>query len=121
MNKQDKIYTVEKIRKQYTEREHSQLDELKRLDKKAKRPASIFAYTLGTLSALSLGAGMSLIMTDIAQLVGISSPFTLGLTIGIIGLFAAIVNYPIYKTILRSRRKAYSKEITELADKISNS
>lgn len=121
MNMQDKNYTVEKIRESYTKREPSELDELKRLDKKVKRPANIFAYTIGTLSALTLGAGMSLIMTDIAQVVGISSPFSLGIIVGIIGLVAALINYPIHKTILNSRRRIYAKEIIELSNKISDS
>lgn len=38
MNKNDKEFLVQKIRTQYTEKEHTQLDELKVLDKKVKSP-----------------------------------------------------------------------------------
>ena len=44
MNKNDQEFLVQKIRTQYTEKEHSALDELKELDKKVKKPANIFAY-----------------------------------------------------------------------------
>lgn len=60
MNNADKEYLVQKIRTQYTEKEYTTLDELKDLDKKVKRPVNVFSYTFGTVSALILGAGMSL-------------------------------------------------------------
>ena len=42
MNKKEQEFLVQKIRTQYTEREHTQLDELKKLDTKVKKPAKIF-------------------------------------------------------------------------------
>lgn len=36
MNKKEQEFLVQKIRTQYTEREHTQLDELKKLDTKVK-------------------------------------------------------------------------------------
>ena len=44
MNRNDQKFIVEKIRTQYTEKEHTSLDELKALDAKVKRPANVFAY-----------------------------------------------------------------------------
>ena len=65
MNKNDQEFLVQKIRTQYTEKEHTALDELKELDTKVKRPANVFASIFGSISALIMGAGMSLVMTDI--------------------------------------------------------
>lgn len=65
MNKNDQEFLVQKIRTQYTEKEHTGLDELKELDTKVKRPANVFAYIFGSISAIIMGAGMSLVMTDI--------------------------------------------------------
>lgn len=62
MNKNDQEFLVQKIRTQYTEKENTQLDALKELDKKVKKPANVFAYTFGTIGALVLGSGMSLAM-----------------------------------------------------------
>jgi putative exporter of polyketide antibiotics len=120
MNKNDQEFLVQKIRTQYTEKEHTGLDELKELDIKVKRPANVFAYIFGSISAIIMGAGMSLVMTDIAETVGIQNPMLYGIVIGIIGMFMAIINYPIYKSILGSRRKKYADRIMALSDKIMN-
>lgn len=118
MNKTDQEFLVQKIRTQYTEKEHTSLDELKEMDTKVNRPANVFAYIFGSISAIIMGSGMSLIMTDIAETVGIENPMLYGIIIGIVGMFMAIINYPIYKGILGSRRKKYADKIIALSDKI---
>lgn len=60
---------------------------------------------------------MSLVMTDIGARLGTES-MTIGIVVGIAGMLMAIVNYPIYKGILGSRRKKYASEIMKLSDKI---
>ena len=111
-------YLVQKIRTQYTEKQHTELDELRELDRKVKAPANTFAYVFGALSALIMGCGMSLVMTDIGQTIGITSPMTPGIIIGLVGMVMAIVNHPIYKGILSSRRKKYAQQIIALSDRI---
>ena len=118
MNKNDKEFIVQKIRTQYTEKEHTQLDELKKLDAKVKKPANVFAYVFGSIAALIMGSGMSLVMTDIGEIIGIASPMAPGIVIGVIGLLMAIVNYPLYIRILTSRRKKYADKIIALSDKL---
>ncbi|MBQ8182713.1 MAG: dihydropteridine reductase [Clostridia bacterium] len=119
MDTKDREFIVEKIRTQYTEKTDSTLDEIKKLDKKVKKPANIFAYVFGSFAAIVLGCGMSLIMTDINTYLNISEPLVPGIIIGVIGLFFAIINYPVYKRILTSRRKKYAAKIIELSDKIT--
>ncbi len=118
MNKNDQEFLVQKIRTQYTEKEHTQLDALKELDAKVKRPAIIFAYVFGVLGALIMGSGMSLTMTDIGNVLGMENTMTTGIVIGVVGIFMVIINYPIYKSILSSRQKKYAGQIMELSDKI---
>ena len=118
MNQNDQEFLVQKIRTQYTEKEHTQLDTLKELDAKVKRPANGFAYIFGSLSAIVMGSGMSLVMTDIGTTLGMSNTMIPGVIIGIAGLCMAIVNYPIYKGILGSRRKKYADKIIALSDKL---
>ncbi len=118
MNKSDQEYLVQKIRTQYTEKEHSDLDELKNLDKKVKRPADVFAYVFGSIGAIIMGCGMSLVMTDIGNVIGINEAMIPGIVIGIIGMFIVIINYPVYKGILSSRRKKYADRIIALSNKI---
>lgn len=118
MNKNDQEFLVQKIRTQYTEKEHTGLDELKELDLRVKHPANVFAYIFGSINAIIMGAGMSLVMTDIGGAVGIDDPMIPGIVIGVVGMLMAIINYPIYKGILGSRRKKYADKIIALSDKI---
>lgn len=120
MNKNDQMFMAQKIRAQYMEKEHSELDSLRELDAKVKRPANVFAYLFGSISAIIMGAGMSLVMTDIGAAIGITSTMVPGIAIGIVGLGMALLTYPIYKGILNSRKKKYSAEILKLSEKIMN-
>lgn len=119
MNKNDQEYLVQKIRTQYTEKEHTKLDALRELDAKVKRPANVFSYIFGSIGAIVMGAGMSLVMTDIAEQIGLGiDPMFPGILIGIVGMFMAIINYPIYKGIFGARRKKYADKIIALSDNI---
>ncbi|MGM9597947.1 MAG: dihydropteridine reductase [Eubacteriales bacterium] len=118
MNRNDQEYLVQKIRTQYTEKEHTQLDALRELDAKVKRPANVFAYVFGSIGAIIMGCGMSLVMTDIGATLGMSNTMAPGIIIGLAGLLMAVVNYPIFKGILNGRKKKYADEIMKLSDKI---
>lgn len=118
MIKNDEEFLVQKIRTQYTEKEHTGLEELKRLDRKVKRPADIFAYVFGSAGAVVMGSGMSLVMTDIGARAGVANTMAAGIVIGGIGMLIAIVNYPVYKKILASRRRKYADEVIAVSDRI---
>ena len=111
---------AQKIRTQYMEKTPSELDALRELDSKVKRPANVFAYIFGSISAIVMGAGMSLVMTDIGATIGITGALVPGIAIGVVGLGMALLTYPIYKGILNSRKKKYGAEIISLSDKIMN-
>jgi uncharacterized Tic20 family protein len=116
----DQEFLVQKIRTQYTEKQHTELDELKELDAKVKRPANVFAYTYGSVGAIVMGSGMSLVMTEIGTIIGISNAMLPGVVIGVVGMAMALSTYPIYKKILAARKKKFAPEILALSDKIVN-
>lgn len=120
MNKNDQQFMAQKIRTQYIEKESTELDALRELDKKVKLPANIFAYTFGSIGAVVMGSGMSLVMTELGSILGMENAMVPGIIIGVIGMAMALVNYPIYKIILRSRKDKYGDEIISLSDKIIN-
>ena len=121
MNRNDQQFIAQKIRTQYMEKTPSELDALRELDAKVKRPANVFAYVFGSISAVIMGAGMSLVMTPIAEQLGLTfDPMIPGIVIGVVGMILAIVNYPIYKGILGSRKKKYGAKILELSNQIMN-
>ena len=122
MKRNDTEFMVQKIRTQYMEKDSSQkdLDMLRELDAEVKRPANIFGYTFGSIGAIIMGAGMSLVMTDIGSILGMENTMPVGIVTGVIGMLMAVVNYPIYKNILSSRREKYADRILKLSEKIMN-
>ena len=115
----DTEFAVEKIRSQYTEQEHTELDALKALDAKVKGPANVLGYTYGSIGAITMGAGMSLVMTDIGTMIGMTKTMVPGIAVGILGMGMALTAYPIYKKVLTFRKKKYSAQILELSDRIT--
>ena len=114
----DMEFEVEKIRSQYTQQEQTELEALKALDAKVKKPANVFGYTYGSISAVIMGAGMSLVMTDIGAMIGLTATMVPGIAIGVVGMGMALTTYPIYKKILTSRKKKYANKIMELSERV---
>lgn len=114
----DKEFAVEKIRSQYMESQHSELDQLKALDAKVKRPANVFAWVYGCTGAIIMGAGMSLVMSDIGAMLGMTETLIPGILLGLAGIAMGCTTYPIYKKILTSRKKKYAARIMELSERV---
>ena len=112
----DKIY-AEQIANEYAPKDTSKVVALRKLDAKAKLPATVFTYSVGILSALVFGTGMCLAMGQIGG--GTAGSFVLGIIIGVLGLAGMGINYPIYKRMLENGKKKYAFEIMELAREIS--
>lgn len=113
----DKIY-AEQLANEYAPKDASKVVALRKLDARAKRPAAVFTYSFGIVSALVLGGGMCLSMGQIGN--GTTGSFVLGIVIGIIGMIGMGVNYPVYKRILENGKRKYAFEIMELAKEISD-
>ena len=111
----DKIY-AESVAKEYAPKDNSKIVALRKLDRKAKLPATVFTYTFGIVSSLVAGLGMCLSMQVIGGTTALSA---LGIVLGVIGFIGAGVNYPIYKKILEKGKQKYAFEIVELAREIS--
>ena len=111
----DRIY-AESIAKEYAPKGSSKIVALRKLDRKAKRPATVFTYIWGIISALVFGTGMCLSMQVIGS--GITH-MVIGIIVGIVGMIGCGVNYPIYKSMLEKGKKKYAYEIVELAREIS--
>lgn len=120
MNREDQQQIAQKIRTQYVARKATELDTLRELDASVRRPVNIFSYVLGSISAIIMGAGMSLVMTDIGASLGIAGGMVPGIIIGAVGLAMAIVNYPLHKVLLARRKAKYGQDILNFCDKILN-
>jgi len=119
MTPNDQTFIAQKIRAQYTIKESTELDALRKLDAKVKRPAAALAYSFGCIATLIMGSGMSLVMTDIGSQIGISeNSLPIGIVLGTIGMIAMLLTYPIYKKILTKRKKKYRQDVLALSEQI---
>ena len=112
----DKIY-AEQLVNEYAPKDTSKVVALRKLDARAKLPATIFTYTFGIIAALVTGVGMCFSMNVIGS--GTTTMFVLGVIVGIVGLAGMGINYPIYKKMLAKGKQKYAYEIIELAKEIS--
>lgn len=112
----DKIY-AEQIANEYAPKDTSKVVALRKLDARAKLPATIFTYTFGIIASLITGVGMCLSMKVIGS--GTNAMFVLGVILGLVGLLGMGVNYPVYQKMLAKGKQKYAYEIMQLAREIS--
>lgn len=112
----DKIY-AEQLANEYAPKDASKVVALRKLDAKAKMPATIAVYTIGIVAALVMGMGMCLSMKVIGD--GSTGMFVIGVVLGVLGIAAAGINYPLYKKLIARGKEKYAYEIMELAREIS--
>ena len=111
---------IRRIREKYTQedREEDKMERLRRLDTRATQKAQTMALVWGVLGALILGLGMSLLMTDLGAILGITHSVPIGIVIGVLGCIPVVLAYPIYGLILRRERKKIAPEIIRLTDEL---
>ena len=108
----DKIF-AEAIANEYAPKDTSKVVALRKLDWKAKRAATLFAYGFGIGMALVLGLGMCLSM----QVIGGGGVLMTGagILLGFLGIIGIGLNYPVYKKLLRFEIMQLAREISESA------
>ncbi len=112
----DKIY-AESIVNEYSQKSTSKVVALKKLDRKAKLPSDVFAYTFGIIFALVLGVGMCLCMGQIGD--QSTASFIIGIAVGVVGIAGCALTYPIYKAMRAKGKAKYAGDIMRLAKEIA--
>lgn len=107
---------INQIRKKYVPQE-DKMEQLRALDAKADKKATMTAIIVGVAGALIMGLGMSLIMTDFGNALG-AYGFGIGIVLGIIGIALLALVYPLYMHILKKTREAIAPEIIRLTDEL---
>ena len=103
----DKIY-AEQLANEYAPKDTSKVVALRKLDTKAKLPATVFTYTFGIITAMVAGVGMCLSMKVIGS--GSAAMFVLGEIVGIIGCWVWVLITPSTKKCwLRASRNTLLK------------
>ena len=111
---------IKKIRQKYLTQEEDGMGKVRKLDKKASQKATGVSLVLGVVGALALGSGMSLIMTDIGRLLGVTgmAGTITGLLTGVVGIILIILAYPVYRTVLKKEREKIAPEIMRLTEEL---
>ena len=113
---------LKRIREKYTAPTQSEdkMARLRRLDASVTNTAQAVALVFGVVGTLILGFGMSIIMTELAESLGISgdAAMVIGISVGIVGGILASLAYPIYNAIVKAKRKKLAPEIIRLTDEL---
>jgi len=113
---------IKKIREKYTPKneEEDKLERLIRLDASVNQKATVLSLILGIVGTLILGFGMSICMSELADILGLSGTFAviIGAGIGAVGAVIAILAYPIYSLVIRREREKIAPEIIRLSDEL---
>lgn len=99
---------VKKILKQYIPPEENLLEQLRKLDEKAKQPGTIAAMALGVVGSLIFGTGMCLVM--------VWDKLFLGSVVGILGMGILGTAYPVYQSLLKKGKAKYASEILRISE-----
>ena len=96
------------------------MEKLRRLDAAVTKKATSLSLVFGVLGALILGTGMSLAMTEIGRLIGLSEGAAMlwGIAIGIVGIVLVGAAYPLYNRIVRRERERIAPEILRLTEEL---
>ena len=108
---------VEAIRQKYLPKEEDKMEQLRRLHAIPTQKAQAAAFSTGIAGTLIMGTGMSLVMTEIGDLLG-SLAIVAGITVGIVGIVLAALAYPIYNRVLKKQRQKIAPEILRLSEEL---
>ena len=113
---------LKRIRDKYTAPTEAEdkMERLRRLDASVTNTAQTVAIVFGVIGTLILGFGMSLIMTDLAEILGSHKDMSMviGVIVGVVGGVLASLAYPIYNAIVKAKRKKLAPEIIRLTDEL---
>lgn len=114
---------IKKIRERYMpaqETETDKMEQLRRLDASVTRKASVVAFVVGIVGVLVMGIGMSLVMSDFAEILGEykNNAMLIGIIIGVVGMIGVALACPIYNRIIKKERERIAPEIIRLTDEL---
>lgn len=103
---------IEKIRAKYIPQADSKLEQMKKLDASVTQKATTVGIVFGIVSCLIFGGGLSMILAGGDML------FVPGIVIGVLGMAAMGLAYPLYKKMLEKERARIAPQILALADEL---
>jgi len=103
---------IKSIRKKYMPPQEDKLALLRRLDEQATRKGTLVSMTVGVVSALVMGTGMSCVM------VWGGAWFVPGILIGLAGMAGVACAWPLYSRITKKEREKAAPQILKLTEEL---
>jgi len=103
---------VKAIREKYLPPQEDKLALLRRLDEQATRKGTLVSMTVGVVSALVMGTGMSCVM------VWGGAWFVPGILIGLAGMAGVACAWPLYSRITKKEREKAAPQILKLTEEL---
>lgn len=104
---------IRNIRSKYLPKEEDKMEQLRRLDRSASKKGTVVSVALGVIGCLLLGVGMCCTM------VWMQNWFIPGVVIGVLGIAAVAVAYPVYNWITKKEREKLAPQILKLTEELS--
>ena len=102
---------IKKIREKYVPKEADKMEQLRRLDASVTQKGTVVSLIVGIVGALILGTGMSMCMVW-------TELFVFGIIVGVIGIAAVSLAYPLYNYVTKKEREKIAPEIIRLTDEL---
>lgn len=103
---------IKAIRQKYLPPQEDKMTRLRKLDAATTRKSTIYALSLGSLSTLVMGTGMSLCM------VWGGAWLLPGIGLGLLGMTGVALAYPLYRIVTRREREKAAPEILRLTEEL---
>lgn len=102
---------IKKIREKYVPKEADKMEQLRRLDESVTKKGTVISLVVGIIGTLILGTGMSMCMVW-------TELFVSGIIVGITGIAAVSLAYPLYSYVTKKEREKIAPEIIRLTDEL---
>ena len=109
---------IKRIRQKYQTQEEDGISRLRKLDAEVTSKATAIALVIGIAGALIMGIGMSLIMTELSTILGMTelAGMVAGIITGVVGIVMVALAYPVYNKVLKKEREKIAPEILRLSE-----
>ncbi len=108
------------IRRKYVVAEEDKMEQLRRLDAGVTTKATVISLVLGIGGVLVLGFGMSLALSDLGRMLGMTDmvAFVVGIVLGLCGMVPVAMAYPMYNRTIKKEREKVAPEILRLSEEL---
>ena len=111
---------LRKIRQKYQPQEEDKMERLRKLDASVTQKATAVSISIGIIGSLIMGTGMSLIMTNLGESIGLygMTGMIVAIIVGMIGMVFIGCAYPVYNRVIKKEREKIAPEILRLTDEL---